>query len=108
MVFVALGLYIYKNHASQINGALNRTVHPGSNSFSYMRLDSKSDPKSGGNSLLPLSIRDFTNPSMLKKMLPTAFLILCIGLQTGLSSTLWNYSLITFSKIFETDMLTGE
>lgn len=106
MVFISLGLFIYKNHASQINGMLNKTV--GGN-FSYMRLDSKpASASASGESLLPLNVRNLANLSLVKRLLPSAFLILCIGMQTVLSSALWNYSLITFSNILETDTLTGE
>ena len=115
MVFVALGLYIYKNHANHIGGVGKTGVSSGGGgSFMYMRLDSKpaSPGSSGGSgsgeSILPLKWSNLRNVSLLKRLLPSAFLILCVGLQTVLSSILWNYSLIAFSNILETDVLTGK
>ena len=109
-----MGLYIYKNYANHLGMNMPGLVNGsnGGGNFSYMRLDSKPGSASlngggPGESLLPLKWSNLRNVTVIKRLLPSAFLILCIGLQTILSSALWNYSLITFSNILETDALTG-
>ena len=45
--------------------------------------------------------------ALIRRLLPAAWLTLCVGLLTVASSALWNYSLITFHNILETDTYVG-
>ena len=91
-LLTALIIYIYRNH-----GGAKTT----SNGFAYKRLDLlKSED---GPGILPVKASEFRNLSLLRKLLPTVFIIACLGAQTLLSSLLWNYSLIEYNDIFDNE-----
>lgn len=89
-VFVALLVYFYRHYG------------PSSGNYSYSRLEVKSDENVvvGGN-LLPVKASDIRNMGLVKRLLPSFFLIFFISCQTILSSAFWNVSMLSLQETME-------